>query len=143
MLAQAQGNLASLTGEGQEVALRQGDAFEELRSLEKERGEFDVIVLDPPAFAKSRRHVRDALRGYKDLNVHAMRLLAKGGHLFTASCSHHVGDQDFLDMLVQAARNAGREFSIGAPLRQARDHPVLLGHPETLYLKGALLRRVR
>jgi 23S rRNA (cytosine1962-C5)-methyltransferase len=100
------------------------------------------VILDPPAFAKSKRQVPSALRGYKEINLRAMRLLAPGGRLFTASCSHHVSAADFREMLIAAARNAGREFVFEVPLRQAADHPVLLGHPETEYLKGAVLRRM-
>jgi 23S rRNA (cytosine1962-C5)-methyltransferase len=133
---------ARLNGVEERCQFLEGDVFAELRGLERGRTPFDVIILDPPAFAKSRRQLRDALRGYKEINLRAMRCLAPGGWLFTASCSHHVSEEDFREMLVQAARNAGREFVLEAPLRQAKDHPVLLGHPETLYLKGALLRRV-
>jgi 23S rRNA (cytosine1962-C5)-methyltransferase len=141
-IARAEAN-AALGKVGERCRFRQGDAFEELRALERGRESYDVIVLDPPAFAKSRRQVRDALRGYKEVNVRAMRLLARGGRLVTACCSHHVGEGDFREMLIKAARNAGREFLLEAPLRQAADHPVLLGHPETSYLKGALLRRIQ
>jgi 23S rRNA (cytosine1962-C5)-methyltransferase len=141
-IARARTN-AALGGVGERCRFLQGDAFDELRALERAKTPFDVIILDPPAFAKSRRQVRDALRGYKEINVRAMRLLARGGLLATACCSHHVGESDFREMLIKAARNAGREFVVEAPLRQSSDHPVLLGHPETTYIKGALLRRVQ
>jgi 23S rRNA (cytosine1962-C5)-methyltransferase len=108
--------------------------------MERSRATFDVIILDPPAFAKSRKQVKGALRGYKEINLRAMRILAPGGLLLTASCSHHVSEEDFRELLVQAARNAGRSFAVEAPLRQGADHPILLGHPETAYLKGNLLR---
>lgn len=134
---------AELNGVADKCAFVQGDCFDWLKELEKEKEHFDVIVLDPPAFAKSKRQAQAALRGYKDLNFRAMRLLRPGGLLMTASCSHHVDESAFREMLVQASRNANCEFVFEAPLRQSADHPVLLGHPETLYLKGAMLRRVR
>jgi 23S rRNA (cytosine1962-C5)-methyltransferase len=141
-IAQAEAN-AQRNGVGERCRFVKGDVFDELRRLEKERESFNVIVLDPPAFAKSRRQMRDALRGYREINLRAMRCLAKGGYLFTASCSHHVNEVDFREMLVRAATNAGREFIFDAPLRQSADHPILLGHPETAYLKGAVLRRTK
>jgi 23S rRNA (cytosine1962-C5)-methyltransferase len=135
----AEGN-ARLNGVGERCQFQQADAFEALREMERSRATFDVIILDPPAFAKSRKQVKGALRGYKEINLRAMRILAPGGLLLTASCSHHVSEEDFRELLVQAARNAGRSFAVEAPLRQGADHPILLGHPETAYLKGNLLR---
>lgn len=133
---------ARLAGVGERCQFLQGDAFGELRALDRAKTPFDAVILDPPAFAKSRKHVREALKGYTEINTRAMRLLAPGGRLFTASCSHHIGEEEFREMLVQAARGAGREFVVEAAMRQAADHPVLLGHPETAYLKGAVLRRI-
>ena len=133
---------AALNGVRERCRFVRGDVFEELRALGRSDTRFDVIILDPPAFAKSRSQRKSALRGHREINLRAMRLLNPGGRLFTVSCSHHVGEGDFREMLIKAARNAGREFVVEAPLRQAADHPVLLGHPETAYLNGALLRRV-
>ncbi len=140
-VARAEANIR-LNGAEDRCRVLQGDAFAELRALERDKTPFDVIVLDPPAFAKSRRQVREALRGYREINLRAMQMLPPGGLLFTASCSHHVGESDFRDMLIQAARGARREFTIETLLRQGADHPILLGHPETAYLRGALLRRI-
>jgi 23S rRNA (cytosine1962-C5)-methyltransferase len=97
-------------------------------------------VLDPPPFAKSRSAVPQALRGYHEINLRAMRLLAPGGHLLTASCSFHVHRPEFLAMLAAAAADSGRSLTLEATLGQARDHPEILTIPETGYLKGALVR---
>jgi len=118
----------------------EGDAFETLRGYERKRRRFDTIVLDPPAFAKSRSAVPQALRGYKEINLRAMRLLGPGGVLLTASCSHHVGRDAFLAMLVEAAADSGRRLVLTHLLSQGEDHPEVLTIPETGYLKGAALR---
>jgi 23S rRNA (cytosine1962-C5)-methyltransferase len=118
------------------------DAFDELRRLEQARRLFDTIVVDPPAFAKSKSVVPQALRGYKEVNLRAMRLLAPGGLLFTASCSYHVSRGVFLDTLAAAAADSGRRFVLTRLLGQDVDHPEVLTIPETGYLKGALLTRV-
>jgi 23S rRNA (cytosine1962-C5)-methyltransferase len=115
----------------------EGDAFEFLRARAGER--FDTIVVDPPAFAKNRASVAGALRGYRDLNLHAMRLLTPGGLMFTASCSYHVGKTAFLDMVRDAAAESGRRMILRAITAQPIDHPELVTVPETGYLKGALL----
>ena len=121
------------------IEWREADAFEALRAMERAREQFDIIALDPPAFAKSRRDVPGALRGYREINLRAMRLLAPGGVLVTASCSFHVGRCTFLDMLVMAAGDAGRRMILCEVLGQGVDHPELLTVPETGYLKGAVL----
>ena len=115
------------------------DAFEFLREQEQSKTLFDAIILDPPAFAKSRKHVRAALRGYHEINLRALRLLAPGGLLFTCSCSHHVAREIFNDMLRAAAADARRQCRILAPLSQSPDHPILLATPETEYLKGLII----
>jgi 23S rRNA (cytosine1962-C5)-methyltransferase len=120
----------------------EGDAFDELRRLERERRQFDTIVVDPPAFAKSKSALPRALRGYKEVNLRAMRLLAPGGVLLTASCSHHVSRALFLDLLADAAADSGRRLMLTSVLGQDRDHPEILTIPETGYLKGAVLTRV-
>jgi 23S rRNA (cytosine1962-C5)-methyltransferase len=99
-----------------------------------------MIVLDPPAFAKSRASVPDALRGYREINLRAMRLLAPGGVLLTASCSYHVRLPQFLNMLAEAAGDSGRRIAVHRILGQGEDHPEVLTIPETGYLKGAVLR---
>jgi 23S rRNA (cytosine1962-C5)-methyltransferase len=124
------------------IEWREGDVFEALRQLERARERFDAIVLDPPAFAKSRASVPGALRGYREINLRAMRLLAPGGILLTASCSFHVGLPQFLEMLTEAAGDSGRRMILTQVLGQSEDHPELLTVPETGYLKGAVLRAV-
>jgi 23S rRNA (cytosine1962-C5)-methyltransferase len=116
-----------------------GDAFDVLRAWQRAGERFDTIVVDPPAFAKTRAAVDAALRGYKDINLRAMRLLAPGGLLFTASCSHHVGLGLFLDMLQDAAADSGRRLVVRQLTGHADDHPEVLTIPETSYLKGVLL----
>jgi 23S rRNA (cytosine1962-C5)-methyltransferase len=122
------------------IEWRQGDVFELLRAFERARERFDTIVLDPPAFAKSRATVPQALRGYRELNLRAMRLLSPGGALLTASCSFHVRRPEFLGMLAEAAGDSGCQLVLECLLGQGIDHPELLSVPETGYLKGAVLR---
>jgi 23S rRNA (cytosine1962-C5)-methyltransferase len=124
------------------IEWREADAFETLRQLERARERFDAIVLDPPAFAKSRSSVPGALRGYREINLRAMRLLAPGGVLLTASCSFHVRLPQFLGMLEEAAGDSGRQVVLERVLGQGKDHPEVLTIPETGYLKGAVLRAV-
>ena len=121
------------------VTTVEADAFEWLRDAERRRDRFDTIVLDPPAFAKNKPSLPAAVRGYSEINLRAMRLLAPGGMLFTASCSFHLGKAMFLDMLQQAAQDSGRRLALRAISGQPSDHPEVLGIPETGYIKGALL----
>jgi 23S rRNA (cytosine1962-C5)-methyltransferase len=124
------------------ITWREANAFDLLRELERREELFDTIVLDPPAFAKSKQSVPRALAGYKEINLRAMRLVASGGVLFTCSCSYHVGRTVFLDMLADAARDAGRRLQLLAVTGASRDHPEIVTVPETAYLKGALLEAV-
>lgn len=117
----------------------EADAFEQLRRWGREGRRFDTIVVDPPAFAKHKAALDGAWRGYKDINLHAMRLLAPGGVLFSASCSFHFSRAHFLAMLQEAAADSGRALAVRALTGQPLDHPELLTVPETGYLKGALL----
>ena len=121
----------------------EADAFDHLRELEKSGEKFDTIVLDPPAFAKSRSHLQGALRGYKDINILGMKLLAPGGILYTVSCSFHLTKALFLEMLQKSAEESGRAIALREILGQALDHPEILTIPETGYLKGALLQAIR
>jgi 23S rRNA (cytosine1962-C5)-methyltransferase len=116
------------------------NAFDLLRDYDDAGERFDTIVLDPPAFAKNRGAVEAALRGYKEINLRALRLLNPGGVLITCSCSYHVGEALFLDMLAEAARDAGRAVQIVEKRAQSRDHPILLTVPETYYLKCIVAR---
>jgi 23S rRNA (cytosine1962-C5)-methyltransferase len=118
----------------------ESDVFELLRRLERERRHFDTIVLDPPAFAKNRQSVPRALTGYKEINLRALRILAPGGVLLTASCSYHVGREAFMQMLEEAAADSGRRVTLTHLLPQGPDHPELLTVPETGYLKGVVVR---
>src|SRR5919112_3251742 len=120
----------------------EANAFEYLKARERDRARFDTIVLDPPAFAKTRPSLPAALRGYKEINLRAMRLLAPGGLLFTASCSYHLTKPLFLEMLGAAAADSGRRIALRELRGQPLDHPELLTVPETGYLKGALLEAI-
>ncbi|MDB4887115.1 MAG: S-adenosylmethionine-dependent methyltransferase [Gemmatimonadetes bacterium] len=117
----------------------EANAFEYLKARERERARFDTIVLDPPAFAKTRPALPGATRGYNEINLRAMRLLAPGGLLFTASCSFHMTKPLFLQMLESAAADSGRRIVLREIRGQPLDHPELLTVPETGYIKGALL----
>src|SRR5688572_2097810 len=117
----------------------EADVFEWLRAAERRRERFDTIVLDPPAFAKTRDAVSSALRGYKEINLRAMRLLAPGGTLFTASCSYHLTKALFLEVLEAAAADSGRRITLRELRGQPLDHPEILTIPESGYIKGALL----
>ncbi len=124
------------------ISWREANAFDLLRELERREERFDTVVLDPPAFAKSKQSLVRALAGYKEINLRAMRLLAARGVLFTCSCSYHVNRAVFLDMVAAAARDSGRRLQLLAVTGAGRDHPELVNVPETGYLKGALLRAV-
>jgi len=121
------------------VEWREADVFEALRTMARAHERFDTIVLDPPAFGKTRASVPDALRGYREINLRAMRCLAPGGTLLTASCSFHVRLPEFLGMLAEAAGDSGRRLRVRRILGAGEDHPEVLTVPETGYLKGALL----
>jgi 23S rRNA (cytosine1962-C5)-methyltransferase len=118
------------------VHFRQADVFEFLSGLERR---YSMVVLDPPAFAKSRRAVEDAARGYKDINFRALRLLDSGGVLVTCSCSHHMSEGAFFEVIAQAALDAGKTLRALERRTQASDHPILLTVPETMYLKCLVL----
>lgn len=124
------------------VEARLANVFDELRELEIARQRFDTIVLDPPAFAKNKATLPKALGGYKEINLRALKLLNPGGILITCSCSYHVDEVLFQDMLHHAAVDARVPVAIVEKRLQARDHPVLLGVPETAYLKCFVLRRL-
>ncbi len=121
------------------VNTQRGNAFDRLRELEKEGARFDLIVLDPPAFAKNRGEIRDAFRGYKDINLRALKLLQPSGTLITCSCSHLVNDEIFAEILREAAADSGRTVRFVESRTQSRDHPAILTHPESKYLKCIIL----
>jgi 23S rRNA (cytosine1962-C5)-methyltransferase len=116
-----------------------GNAFDALRVFDREGRRFGVLILDPPAFTKGKEAVAGALRGYKEINLRAMKLLGPGGILVTCSCSYHVDAATFLEMLRAAAADAYRAFRLLEIRTQARDHPILLAAKETQYLKCAVL----
>lgn len=120
----------------------EANVFDFLRGEESAGAQYDTIVLDPPAFAKRRDAIESALRGYKDINLRAMRLLSPGGYLCTFSCSYHISASLFHEMLEQAAADAGRPMRWIETRGQALDHPTIVQIPETGYLKGAILQAV-
>lgn len=133
---------ASLNGVTDRCRYRVGDAFDELRKLERRGASYDLIILDPPAFAKSRGTVAQALTGYKEVNRRALRLLRKDGVLATCSCSHHISESVFWKTVLEAARDARRRIRLLESRSQASDHPTLNAMPETRYLKCFILRVV-
>lgn len=116
------------------------NAFDLLRRCYDEKKHYDVIILDPPAFTKTRQAVDSALRGYKEINLRAMKMLPAGGYLVTCSCSQHVSPQAFQDMLLSAARDAHRQLRLVEWRTQGKDHPILPAAPETQYLKFVVLQ---
>src|SRR5262245_49724721 len=134
----ARENLA-LNGVADRAEMIAGNAFDELRRLDRSPARFGLIVLDPPPFAPGRHTLSAAARGYKEINLRAMRLLAPGGLLATFSCSHHVSPGVLEEICLHAAMDAGLRLRVLERLGQPADHPVLLTVPETSYLKGLLL----
>jgi 23S rRNA (cytosine1962-C5)-methyltransferase len=122
------------------VEFREANVFDALREMETSNERFDTIVLDPPAFAKNRGSVRAASRGYKEINLRALKLLNAGGVLVTCTCSYHMSEGMFLEIIAAAARDAHRRVQLVEKRMQASDHPVLFGMPETHYLKCVIAR---
>jgi len=133
-VAQARAHAANNKVEGR-CEYREGDAFEELRRLERVGGRFDLVILDPPSFARTKLAVPQALAGYKQINMRALRLVGPEGFLVSCSCSHHVSEEQFWSMLQDAAHDAKRQLRLIERRSQARDHPILAAMPETRYLK--------
>ena len=124
------------------VDARVGNVFDELRGLDRLGERFDTIVLDPPAFAKNKAAVSNARSGYKEINLRALKLLNPGGTLITCSCSYHVNEAAFAEIVYEAAVDAQAHVTVVEKRMQGRDHPVLLGVPETYYLKCFILRKI-
>jgi 23S rRNA (cytosine1962-C5)-methyltransferase len=124
---------------GREVEWIEANAFDLLRDYASSGQQYDTVILDPPAFAKSKSNLATALRGYKELNLRALKMLRAGGILVTCSCSYHVSPADFLEVVAQAARDMHRNLRIVENRTQAKDHPILLTVPETAYLKCIVL----
>jgi 23S rRNA (cytosine1962-C5)-methyltransferase len=124
------------------IDFKEADIFQLLSNYASARRHFSMVVLDPPAFAKSRRNLESATTGYKEINLRALRLLPPGGILVTCSCSHHLAESALLDLVAQASLDANRTLRILERRTQSQDHPILLTVPETLYLKCLILEVV-
>jgi 23S rRNA (cytosine1962-C5)-methyltransferase len=133
---------ANASRNGVSIDARVGNVFDELRGLQRTRERFDTIVLDPPAFAKTKSAVPKATAGYKEINLRAIKLLTPGGTLITCSCSYNVSEAAFADIVYSAAVDAQAHVTVVEKRMQGRDHPVLLGVPETYYLKCFILRKL-
>jgi len=131
---------AELGRTGAQVDWVEADAFELLHEWDMAGQRFDTIVLDPPAFAKSKRAAEGAMRGYKELNLRALKMLRQGGTLVTCSCSHHVSMEEFMGVVRAASADAGRRVQVLEMRGAAPDHPAILTLPETSYLKCLICR---
>lgn len=132
--------LAGRNGLAGRCTYRAGNVFDELKERDRRRESFDLIILDPPAFVKTRARLPEAIAGYKEINLRAMRLLRPGGCLITSSCSHHLPAEQFRRLLQEAAGDVRRTVRLVAQGAQGRDHPILLGMPESEYLKCFVLQ---
>lgn len=130
---------AELNGVSERVELLEANVFDVLKQWDEANERFDAVVLDPPAFVKRKTALDAGVRGYKEVNLRALKLLAPGGTLVTSTCSYHVSEEMFLGIVLSAAADAGRDVRILEKRTQARDHPVLLSIPETYYLKCLVL----
>jgi 23S rRNA (cytosine1962-C5)-methyltransferase len=126
---------AELNGLGGVMSYQAGNAFDILRQLETNQEQFDVIVLDPPAFAKSKSNLEGAVRGYKEINLRAMQMIKEGGFLITCSCSYHMRPELFKAVIADAALDARRRLRLVEERAQGVDHPILVGYDESHYLK--------
>jgi 23S rRNA (cytosine1962-C5)-methyltransferase len=122
------------------VTFREGNAFDLLKEYDEVGRRFQMVILDPPAFAKNRDSLEAATRGYKEINLRALKILAPGGYLVTCSCSYHLSEALFLQLIAEAANDAKKNVVIVERRTQAEDHPILLTMPETHYLKALILR---
>ncbi len=134
-LAQENAKLNNLSN----VIFQEQEVFKFLRRLNLSSEKFDMIILDPPAFVKSKEKLKEGIKGYKEINLQAMKLLNPGGILVSCSCSYQLSKEEFLNMIKSAASDAGELFRIVKELTQSPDHPILLSMPETRYLKGVVL----
>ncbi len=122
------------------IEVIEANAFDALKEMDQNKEKFDLINLDPPAFVKSRKQIKNALRGYKEINLRGMKMLNEGGILITSSCSHHLSEENFIGLLHEAALDAKKKVQILEKCYQAPDHPALLGFPESNYLKCFFLK---
>jgi 23S rRNA (cytosine1962-C5)-methyltransferase len=125
------------------IEFRRENVFDFLKAAAEEGGQYDGIILDPPAFAKSKENVGGATRGYKELNLRAIRLLNPGGTLVTSSCSYNLSEAKFLEILRDCEKDSGSTLRIIERRGQSADHPVLLCFPESFYLKCLFLEKMR
>ncbi|MCX7942261.1 MAG: class I SAM-dependent rRNA methyltransferase [Dictyoglomaceae bacterium] len=132
-----------INGFSNKVEFIEENAFDLLRKFQKEGGFFDVVILDPPAFAKSQKDLENAIRGYKEINLRAMKIIRDGGFLITCSCSQHVTLEIFQKIIESASYDANRILRLIDFRYQAKDHPMLLSHPESLYLKCGIYQVLR
>ncbi len=137
-VARAQRN-AELNNATGNVTFQCANAFDVLKQYDAAKRQFDVVILDPPTFTRTKQNVEDALRGYKEINLRALKMLPPGGLLATFTCSHHIGPDLFMDAVLDAAADARKTVRLVQRLTQAPDHPILPAIPETEYLKGLLL----
>jgi 23S rRNA (cytosine1962-C5)-methyltransferase len=138
--ALARGSAAAALNGATNMTFVEANAFEDLRLRERRGERFDLVLLDPPAFAKNRGDVAAARRGYKEINLRALRLLSPGGALVTSSCSYNLDEPTFEEILRAAGGDAARDVTVIARRGQAADHPIRLGFPEGRYLKCFALR---
>lgn len=131
---------AELNGVSDRIKFMKGDVFDVLRDTLHSGEKYDVVVLDPPSFLRTKKALEGAVRGYKELNLTAMKVLAEGGVLCTFSCSHNMPNEMFSDILKKAAHDAGKTFTVLKRCHQAEDHPIVKAIPETDYLKGYFIR---
>ncbi|AEF80949.1 class I SAM-dependent rRNA methyltransferase [Leadbettera azotonutricia] len=131
---------AALNGVSEKIATLESDVFEYLRGAEHRKERFDLVILDPPAFAKTHTSLNDALRGYKEINLRALGILNHGGILVSCSCSHALDEERFRRVIAEAAADAGRRLIELDLRRQSPDHPILVGYGESLYLKAGFYR---
>lgn len=136
------GRNAARNGVENICSFREGNSFDELRAMERAGEKFDAVVLDPPAFTKSKKALEGAARGYKEINLRAFKMIRPGGFLLTCSCSYHMSEDLFMEVINEAAMDAGRMARVVEVRRQARDHPMLAASPETYYLKCVILQVV-
>jgi 23S rRNA (cytosine1962-C5)-methyltransferase len=122
------------------VTLREANAFDALKQYDEQGRRFQAVILDPPAFAKNRDSIAAAQRGYKEINLRALKILEPGGYLITCSCSYHISEALFLQIIAEAAIDAHKTVAVVERRTQARDHPILLTMPETHYLKCLIIR---
>lgn len=140
-IEQAQIN-AKLNGYADRIAFSEANAFDLLKQYTQENRRYDVVILDPPAFAKNKSSVEGAYRGYKEINLRGMKLLNPGGYLMTNSCSFHMSEDLFREMLIEAATDAKLRFRLVEWRSQAPDHPQIVGYPESHYLKNIILQLI-